>query len=1171
MMLTAPNLASVVSVRTRFTRSVNLERDFELQSAQEGYVITSLARSTLTRIAQGLKFKGGTRAWTLTGPYGSGKSAFALYLSGLLSLPFSGGLREATHRHLKQEDEELWRELFDNRRSSCIEPCALLPVLVTGSRESVKASVARGFDRALAKVGDTKALRLADNFREYLQLPQQEQTDGALLGLVENVARQAQAFSEATGLLVILDELGKYLEHAALSPSAGDLLFLQNLAELAHRSDVPILFITLLHQSFDRYAERLTALERSEWSKVQGRFEDVAFQESYEQNVRLVATALQADFGQVDEGQALRNRAERASLQAASLGLRPAGLVENEFTQLLNRCAPLHPLVVLLLGPLFRKIAQNERSLFAFLSSREPNGFQDYLHHTELGSTYPLYGLPQLYDYLSTSFGATLYSGASGSKWAEIETALERLGADAPINERAAVKCVGLLSLIGNLGNLKPDLAVLAFSLDLSRSEAEELVRKLCDESLLIYRSYKDCYALWGGSDFDLEAQLSQERENAAQGETLAELLTQERPIRPLVARRHSIEKGVVRYFEVGYWDLNTMSDAPSIELGEADGAITLLLGGRPDEPKTRRILNHLAGESRVLVGIPEATRVLQGYLEDIRALRKILNTNPDLAGDAVARKELRTRLQDTQQALQGQLDSLLDRVTAQGHWYYLGEPCDIRSRRQLTETLSVICDRVFPSTPIIRNEMVHRRNLSSACSAARNTLIEAMLHQSYRPALGFEGHPLERSIYDALLARSGIHREEGGTWGFHPPHKDDADQLHALWDKIWECLDVSEVQRLGVGTLFQALRSEPYGMKDGPLPILLCAFLLANEAELAVYEEGGFVPRLTLPHFERLYRNPDRFQIQRYRVDGVRGQIFAQLAEAYAGRKRQNQLLDFVRPIFGIVSNLTPYAKVTKRVSPEAVRVREAVLDATDPVRLLFESLPEALDFKPFGADSSADGDPDAYVQRLQQCIRELQNAYPELIRRLEKRIFDTLGVSEAGEAGRDQVVGKARRLKEMQLEDHLQGILVRVADERLDVEPWVESVATSLANKTPKHWVDRDEGIFETALAEFGRRFHQLEALAWEVGKASQDACRLSILVPGQPARERVLVRESSKSKQVANLKNTILELCRSKRGKLATDAVLLALTEAAAELLDGKLSKQEQGTLDFDADQD
>ncbi len=1146
-------LSDVIQVRSRFTRSVNLERDFLSEIAQEGYVITSLSRSTILRIAEGLRLKGGTRAWTLTGPYGSGKSAFALYIAGLFAQ--SGPLRLATHRHLKSNDPELWKELFDQRRLTCIEPCSLLPVLVTGSRESVRSSVGSALLRMLDGRRSQEATELTNQLRDYLALPAEQQQDRTLLELIERLCQQIVPQSEATGLLIVLDELGKYLEHAALTPANGDLLFLQSLAELAQRSPIPILFVTLLHQSFDRYAERLTALERSEWSKVQGRFEDVAFQESYEQNVRLIANALHRD-ADIHDFSSMESHASQLGVKAQELGLRPPGLGETEFSTLLADCAPLHPLVALLLGPLFRKLAQNERSLFAFLSSKEPEGFQDFLRSTSADDEQShTYNLDRLYDYLAASFGSNLYATSAGGRWAEIETALDRLGSASPEIEKTIVKCVGILSLVGNLGVLKPDQSVLSFATSIELDVLNEILRKLCEQSVLIFRNFKASYALWEGSDFDLEARLQDARDNFGRGESLADLLEQERPIRPLVARKHSAQYGVLRYFGVSYWDIENLGSELSLDCGEADGKLVLLIGGRSGEDKTDRLLETLQSQPQVLLGIPEATRVLHGYLQDLRALRNVLQTCPELAGDAVARREIRARIQDTQQSLRAQMDSLLDQVTARGQWYYLGELVSVNSRRNLTEKLSEICSKVYYRTPVIRNEMVHRRMLSSACSAARNSLIEAMLQRASQPNLGIVGHPLEKSLYDSLLSGPGIHREDEGVWGFHAPNPEHPDRIQGLWNAFWSKLEVSELTRTSVDDLFGCVRLAPYGVKDGPLPILLCAFLLAHDMELAMYEDGAFVPQMTMSHYERLVRNPGRFHIQRYRVDGARSQVFASLAAAYTGRPKQDRLLTLVRPIFQVVSSLVGYAKVTRTVSEEACEVRRAVLDATDPIKLLFESLPQALGQNPLGNEVDQDEQAQQYVQTLQLKLRELQNAYPNLLRRLEDAMFQALGTKSRGEAARTEVVSRVRHLMKLQLEDSVLGVLVRLSDDKVDHQPWVESFATVLASKPPKHWVDKDEQVFGTSLLEFQRRFRQLEALSLELGHSgrTEGAYCLSILVPGKSPQEQVVVLLEEQKKDVQALKSAILQQYNAGGNRISRETMLVALAEAALQLLE------------------
>ena len=75
------SLESKVSVKTLYTRSINLERDQESLDVLKSYVPTSRALRTLRRLAESMNVESSPRAWTLVGPYGSGKSAFSLFAS----------------------------------------------------------------------------------------------------------------------------------------------------------------------------------------------------------------------------------------------------------------------------------------------------------------------------------------------------------------------------------------------------------------------------------------------------------------------------------------------------------------------------------------------------------------------------------------------------------------------------------------------------------------------------------------------------------------------------------------------------------------------------------------------------------------------------------------------------------------------------------------------------------------------------------------------------------------------------------------------------------------------------------------------------------------------------------------------------------------------------------
>ena len=105
------HLSDLITIAPRYARSVNLERDGFTDAAVEGYVVTATAEEFLRRFGRALAGAGGHRAWTLTGPYGAGKSSFAIFLANLFS-PLAFGGASAARRLLREQHSETYRELL---------------------------------------------------------------------------------------------------------------------------------------------------------------------------------------------------------------------------------------------------------------------------------------------------------------------------------------------------------------------------------------------------------------------------------------------------------------------------------------------------------------------------------------------------------------------------------------------------------------------------------------------------------------------------------------------------------------------------------------------------------------------------------------------------------------------------------------------------------------------------------------------------------------------------------------------------------------------------------------------------------------------------------------------------------------------------------------------------
>src|SRR5262249_6227288 len=154
---------------------------------------------------------------------------------------------------------------------------------------------------------------------------------------------------------------------------------------------------------------------------------------------------------------------------------------------------------------------------------------------------------------VTTSLGAAAYRGEQARRWAEVEHALTRIGPDAPLLAQAVVKTVGLLSTYGKPVGLRASQNAIALALDNAEAVTQAL-KYLESRSILIYRRHEASYALWEGSDVDLEGRFEEGRRHVGHA-GLAARLKRNVLLRPMVARAHYFRTGVLRYFTVDVID----------------------------------------------------------------------------------------------------------------------------------------------------------------------------------------------------------------------------------------------------------------------------------------------------------------------------------------------------------------------------------------------------------------------------------------------------------------------------------------------------------------------------------------------------------------------------------------------------------------------------------------
>ncbi len=1123
----APRLSEMISVRGRFHRSVNVPRDWRLAEDRTGYIVTPTIGELSERMVNDLQDLRGIRSWSITGPYGSGKSAFALFLADLLATKYP------THT--------VGQVI---RKESSLPYEAFVPVLLVAERNPLRHALLH----SLADAVDEISPSLADEVRAY------SSASGANIAqLLATVAATVQSHGRG-GLLVIVDELGKFLEFAEANPSEGDVFLLQQIAEEAQRSEVPILFVTILHSGFADYLPPTDEIRRIEWQKIQGRFRDVAFQLPAEQMIGLIAQAIESRApGALVEAWA--QEIERVTRKVGAL----AKAARQIPVELLHGCAPLHPVTTLLLWPLFRsKVAQNERSLFAFLTSGEGFGFQDYLRRTEWnGEDVPFLRPAWLHDYILWALGARAFMGDRAAAWAHIENGIRRLPPNTPAGTEDVLKALGLLSMYGSGVGLTASKDVIDVAVGFDSGAALETLRGC---SLVVYRGYAGGYALWEGSDFDPNAAFAAARHRVGFGDIVARL-KRSLSLRPVVARRHYAETGTLRFLEVDIVPADTRNVIEALDKSTpSDGRVVYAIPGGDEPWKTvvEQVRVTTVGDKRLLriVAVPKSFANIERALMGVECWAWVLENTPELRGDQVARHEVRSRhtvALELLERLVGQLFGLAGShfQPALSAWVAGGEIQEIRSARHFQRWISQRCARVFWSAPTVHNELINRRILSSAAAAGRRNLLRCMVERAHEPRLGIKGTPAAASMYEAILRKGEFHREAESRWLLGAPSGD----WRPAWDKGLAFLEGTRAARRSFNELLDQLRSPPFGILDGVLPVLVTALLIVHGEEVALYEDGVFIPQIRIEVIERLVRSPKTFEIQSHRLDSRQVSalqalhtVFAQ-GDAEAIRVDAADLLPVVKTLISFVVKLHPFVRKTKDLDPaEAATVRDRLLDARDPRALMFEELPEAV-----GITLESRGNVVVFARRLHQSLRELAQAYPRLLDEIETLLREMFGLKGPAVKARADLAARARPLAELTGDGRL-GLFVREAASNDSDRDWRETLGRVLqGGLPPTHWSDRDLTLFRVRLREVAGEFARLEEVATERGKNETNrVLRIGILDGVYAEYRHIITMDEARSSDVFELAAQLERALRSNGGKGSPRVCLAALADVAKRLL-------------------
>jgi energy-coupling factor transporter ATP-binding protein EcfA2 len=950
-------LSQVFSIATRHQRSTRINSDLSADFFS-GLVYHGTAQTALETLFRQYA-QTGQSAYTLTGPYGSGKSTIALLLTGLLHA--DSVIRSAALDVINTESTELLNQSIEYRHG-------WLQIRSVGGVNGPVEVFWQATLNALEEHPKTKVL--AAKYRDHKVL-----NDSQLIATWSLLFTEAKRYVD--GVLILADEMGKSLEF--INKNKGELHLFQDIAEIFSRIETPVIFVGLLHQSFSEYAKNRGTKLQEEWGKIQGRYNDILYNVSSDETVALIGKSIISN--NVNDNFVDKN-VDRL-LSALNFSAERKLLLRSRLLQ----CVPLHPLTALLLGPISkRRFSQNERSTFSFLNSHENNSFQLFLKNTS--DINARFNLVNLWNYLETNHEHTILNSPDGHAWAAAAESI-RIAVQKDLPEPAInlLKTIALITLFGKPANLAASDDLLLAATDIvSKEDLANYLSQLKEKSCVIYRKHISSWVVFEGSDLDIPTIIDNKIEQLTNSEEAIDHINFSEQV---IAKGHYHKTGTLRWV-----DKKIVAYNVDVEFNQniGDGAFAMFILLLSDQSSIQ--INELSKNNKqLIVGNAKNSHEIHNLARECYAIELIKadkEIGTILQHDKVALKEYEGRRINCENALRSAIHEGFDTAL----WFSNGV---LFKDNSLSQIASHVADRIFPQTPKIKNELVNRNKLSGTAVSALKKLLEAMLSRENEPNLGITGFPPEMSMYSSCLKSTGIHSEQAvdGCHWFRDGGV--SNELNILFSDALKLVKINNGTKILLSEVIELWSKPPYGLTYGVTLIFLLAFLKSLGQDIAYYEKDlnndyVFITAPDIDYVHKLIKSPNELAIK-YITLAKDEQSWLQHLASFAAteattRDIANNILAVATPLVTLMHNLPHWVKNAHGLVEHdtaknklVLSVRDLFLQANDPHSLLMKDLTNIID--PSGTLSFT-----KRIDVLSECFKILREKHESMLNDIKSKV---------------------------------------------------------------------------------------------------------------------------------------------------------------------------------------
>lgn len=994
------SLNEIVSLDESFKSSINLYLNLNNRDKVLRYIPTKSSMNFLNECLCAVRGNK-EHASLIIGPYGKGKSHLLLVLLAIVSMertPENSEMVDKVIEKIKVVDD-IGDDVADNITTIWNEKGRYLPVLITNTQADLNQAFLYGLNDALKREGiegmipdtyysiaiekilnwekeypdtyelfanavaeqglsvtELKAGLAAFSKRElaiftsvYPQLTSGSEFNPMVasdpLSLYKSVSEKLVDEFGYSGIYIVFDEFSKYIESQSGISSGNNMKLLQDMCELANDSKTAQIFLTLVaHKSIKEYGKYISTDTINAFTGIEGRIIEKLFVTSSKNNYELIKNAIIKDETRLRDipnyDFYLGTTKSDAFYQIPAF---KSKFEKRDFNKIIfEGCYPLNPVSAYLLLNVSEKVAQNERTLFTFISNDEPNSMARYISNHSIEMPWGV-GADLIYDYFAGLFKKEVINEHVHNEWLNAEYALSKCVSE---EQKRIVKALAIFLIVNKNEEMPAEESILALATGISNAGmvVEELLA-----SQVVYRKGSTnnlVFKTRAGSALKTEIK----RRRSIKGDRVNygrvfESITKKYYVIP---RKYNADNAMTRYYRHEYIavdDFLSISDASILFETDsyADGKILSLYSiGKIDVPKVRKHIKELNCKKLIVI-CPRQSFAMHKQALDYEILQELKRDSLFTTDNEILKRELPILEEDLSKEIGETLYNMYEDDEECKLFYLNGDTLSAKRGIEVENIVNLCCRTIYDRTPVINNEMINRHIISTGqTKKARLNIIQAILNHE-DDELFYSGTNQEATIYRSMFCRTGIRA------GLPDEH------IQEVFLLMKEFIEKCSEKKSSLKCLVETLVAEPYGVRKGVLPIYFAYLLSERNEDIVVYFSDMEV-QITADIVVNMCESPEDYALFMSAVDLQKEKYIESLNILFGVQDNRNLSVNRIKnilicmqrwfralpPVTRNASDFSEYEKADD-VKGQLIKIRK-MLQKVDfnPYEELFVKLPE-------------------------------------------------------------------------------------------------------------------------------------------------------------------------------------------------------------------------------------